>query len=287
MPNKFYLQKSGGLGDVMWSYFYHDQSYARAYQNLIKKIKKDQPDCHLCFISCTNNTQVKQFYETNKFIDELIVLPMSEWVNNTWTAHLEGKQSLLDYNGIYKDESATDVVREFNLTQDEQEEFIRIRNMGKFVVLHPCGGCITRSLLHNNFDLKLLIELICACNYKCVIVGGNDNKTTNFYNQSVVCDNAGCINLIDRYTCRLHSALSASCDFFLGVGSCFSVISAIFNIKSFLFYPKNLKWWIDGEPPQKGVDVISQKFRQNKTKVEYMECLSNNLDELVFDFLLQ
>lgn len=286
MSKNFYLNKSGGLGDVMWSYFYHDQDYKRSYQNLIKKIKKEEPKSNLFFISCSDNSQVKQFYETNKLIDELIVLPMSAWENGSWKIHIKNKQSLLSYGGIYKDDLSTGATKEFNLTTEEQLEYERIKNLGKFVVLHPFGGCPTRSLFHNNFDLNLLIDLICACNYNCVILGGNNNKTKNYYKQTISSKNENCINLIDAYTCRLHAALSANCDFFIGVGSCFSVTAALFNVKSFLFYPSNLKWWIEGKPPQKGVDVISQKFRENKNKIEYMEFLSKDLDYLVFDFLL-
>jgi len=46
-----------------------------------------------------------------------------------------------------------------------------------------------------------------------------------------------------------------------------------------------MEWWVNGTPPQVGVDVISQKFRENKTQIEYFEKLSIPLQIKIRRFL--
>ena len=103
--NEYYLEKSGGLGDIFWSYYYHDQRFDRAYCNLLKKIKNLEPDCRITYVSCTSNSQVRQFYENNPFIDNLVVLPMSSWTNGSWVEHIQNKKCILNIDGVFYGEN--------------------------------------------------------------------------------------------------------------------------------------------------------------------------------------
>lgn len=267
---KYFLQKSGGLGDVMWSHFYHDQRYDRSYCHVMKRLKTEQPDAHITFISATANSQVYQFYENNPLIDDLIVLPWSAWEDQSWKKKVEGYQEILLINGEYTG-SKEPPEKEFHLCDIEKAALKNITSQGKCIVVHPFGGCVNRSMVRPNFSLQAVINTITANGYNCIIVGGNDNKTTSYYQQKFDYSGLNCINLLDKFTCRLHSHLTAHAAGFIGVGSCFSVIAAIFNVPSLLYYPLDMEWWINGTYPQKGIDVIADKFRKNKTPVEYFE----------------
>jgi ADP-heptose:LPS heptosyltransferase len=279
----YFLQKSGGLGDVMWSYFYHDQRFDRSYLNVMRKLKFEQPDAHITFISATQNTQVYEFLQNNPYIDDLQVLPWSAWEDQSWKNKAAGKQEILTIGGQYY--GSTEMPdKEFHLCDIEKAALENIKSQGSYVVLHPSGGAYDRDMIRPDFSVQAIMNHIIASGYNCIIIGGSSNK--NSYQQKKFnYSSMNCINLIDKFTCRLHAHLTAHSKAFIGVGSCFSVIAAIFNIPSLLFYSKNMEWWVNGTPPQVGVDVISQKFRENKTQIEYFEKLSIPLQIKIRRFL--
>ena len=133
--------------------------------------------------------------------------------------------------------------------------------------------------------MKTVVDEILANGFKCVVVGGNDNRNESFYEQVFTIQNENCENLIDKFTCRLHACLTAHANGFIGIGSCFSVISAIFEIPSLLFYPISWKSWVEGTNPNESYSVIAEKFCQNKFEIEYFENPSCDTKQKVKLFL--
>jgi len=137
----YFLQKSGGLGDVMWSYFYHDQRFDRSYLNVMRKLKFEQPDAHITFISATQNTQVYEFLQNNPYIDDLQVLPWSAWEDQSWKNKAAGKQEILTIGGQYY--GSTEMPdKEFHLCDIEKAALENIKSQGSYVVLQSLAATI-------------------------------------------------------------------------------------------------------------------------------------------------
>lgn len=270
---QYYLHKSGGLGDCIWAYF-------KLYHHLLTELKKNEPNSHVTYVACSNNTQIQEFYKTNKLIDQAFYYPMSDYHHQTWVKHTENKISLLDAIQVPEQPPAN----QFWLTPEEQQFAQNVLNMGKFVALHPFGGTHERTMNRNDFSINQLITSIINLNYNCIVLGGNDDqRKCNL--QKINFNHPKCINIIDKFSCRLHSFFAAHANAFVGVSSCYSVIASLFKVKGLIYYPISLKWWQQGTPPQIGIDGFSQAFRDSGFWAEFFEQPSTTTTQLITNFL--
>jgi ADP-heptose:LPS heptosyltransferase len=271
---RFYLEKSGGLGDVFWSYYLHDNSCQKSYHNLLKTVKKSFPDSHVTFLSCTDNRQVAEFLSNNPLINQTIILPMSEYKKYNWQSYLQNKIPILEYVTA----QPVPPSKEFWLSPEEIKFAKDVASAGKFITIHPFGGSTDRTMVRKDFSLKELISTIIDLGYYVILVGGNDNYNDCHYKQEFTYLNQKCINLINQFSCRLHAHFTAHSDAFIGVSSCFSVIATIFKIRSLIYYPISLKWWQEGS---RSLDLIAQSFRNNNFHHQFFEQQSLTIPESI------
>ena len=213
-------------------------------------------------------------------VNKIFQFTMSDYHKGTWKKQIPGKVCLDEKYPIQNAKPA----KEFWLDKMEQDYADYVLSLGKYVAIHPFGGTKQRTMSRNDFSLKKLVDIFIDLEYNVVILGGNsDLRKENL--QRFEHDNARCINLLDRFSCRLHAFLTAHADAFVGISSCYSVVAAAFGINSLIYYPLSLKWWAEGTPPQVGIDGFSQAFRDNNNIAEYFEQPSDTTDGLIKRFL--
>jgi hypothetical protein len=270
----FCFAHSGGLGDIMWP-------YVTTYYHLLEELKRLEPNSHVTYLVCSDNNQVKDFYQTNPYVNTIIHLPMSAYHNMSWKNKLQNKIDIVEH---IKLPTLPPPAKKFWLNPEERSFASNFMSKGKFIALHSSGGTPDRSMHRGNFSLKTLVDVIMELGFNCILLGGSSD-TRYKMNQPFSCPKPQFTDLRNRFTCRLHAHLTAHANAFIGVSSCYSPIAARFNVPSLIYYPSSLRWWQQGTPPQVGVDILSQAFRDNNNWAEFFEDPSTDTHSLISKFI--
>ena len=239
-PEWVYVSASGGLGDVIQTYLSspsdpEGSSFVNGYASSdpsmslwfrrLNDLKRQFPNQKVRLVVSSHNKYSDDLFKFHPCIDEIVEM---EWQLHDFGNRLDaeyGKMACIHRNYNYKYFKATDPV--IYLSDEENDVLSKITNNMQYILVHPFAGCKERSVPSLGKYLQMS-ELLYKHGYHSIYVGAGNNLDI---------DQVGILNLINKASCRLTTALAINASGFIGVHSAMILASWYGNKRSICFAP--------------------------------------------------
>jgi hypothetical protein len=274
LTDNIYTVMSGGLGDVLLDMLHPgaDFGYFGALAAQGRKTK--------VFVWC-HNDQALQLFDCRSFPTEIefhFEMPGDLYIRTRATAA-----------GSYRPLSAMDKGTlswkrpDLTLSEEEAAAAKDIMAPGPFVVIHPFTSTTERSLYHN-VDFIALLRAMCENGRSRIVLLGGTSKRALVAGQEtqveerVDFEHPLLVNLINKYTVRLHAYLASQAIKYIGGLGAFHCVAAEFGIPRLLY----MSCWQERDVTEYSQDIYSMA---RSADVFYWGAASDSAEQRAIDFM--
>ena len=268
---KYATVMGGGLGDVILSYLTLHPTY-------LADLKRREPDSFVRVAAYTvNRNAVIEFLRFCPWIDELVV---ADWKGN----YDEYVADILDgFIDIDKLRSELKSIIPTIFLSPTEEQILSELTSEPYVAFHPFAGTPERDW-RGGIDLINVIDRICDAGQRVILLGGSSVRVEGCnvcsLREKLLYQRPGLINLVNKYTVRLHASLATKAARFIGSVSCYNCAAAAMKVPSLLVTHAGNRPFFESR-----AGGIFSTCVDNDAKIYYLDQLPQDLPYIIEKFI--